>query len=371
MNRRIASTVLLTTLFAMGGSLAAWKYSSIREASAASAKQPEPTESVTVAVAEERSHRQAVTAIGTVRALRSVSLRNELAGTVRHVALRPGEIVEAGSVLVALDVSVEQADLRAQQAQAELAKTSLARLQRLREFNATSEIEVDRARAERDVALAQIARTQAIIERKTIRVPFRARVGIADVHPGQYLNEGTALTTLQSVDDAVHVDFTVPQDVAAGLRKGDTIEIFANDNPSPITASVAALDARVDPATRNTTVRARIEHAEHAPAPGSSVRVSVAVGAPRLAVAIPASALRKGPGGDHVFVLVQDKEGRARVQQRSVQVGAMLGNEVLINEGVAAGEQVAASGSFKLRDAMLVGIADTGPARRSQVAGGS
>lgn len=371
MKRLIASIALLATLLTIGGGLAAWKYSSIREANAATANQPEPVESVTMAVARERAHRPASTAIGTVLALRSVTLRNEVAGTVRHVALRPGEIVEAGSVLVALDTSVEQADLKAQQAQAELAKTSLARLQRLREFNATSEIEVDRARAERDVALAQIARTQAIIERKTIRVPFRARVGIADVHPGQYLNEGTALTTLQSVDDAVHVDFTVTQDVAAELRKGDTIDIFANGSSVPISAKVAALDARVDPGTRNTTVRARIERAANTPAPGSSVRVSVGVGAPSKAVAIPASALRKGPAGDHVFVVAQDKDGKARAQLRPVEVAAMLGDEVLIRQGLSAGEQVAASGSFKLRDAALVGVAGASTAAQSQLAGGS
>ena len=112
-------------------------------------------------------------------------------------------------------------------------------------------MEVDRARAERDVALAQVARTKAIIARKTIRAPFRARVGLADVHPGQYLNEGTQLTTLQGVDDAVHVDFTVAQRVAAGLREGDSVDVFATSDSSPIAATIVALDARVDPATRN------------------------------------------------------------------------------------------------------------------------
>lgn len=374
MHSRIASTVLLTTLVVIGASLATWKYSSIRAANAAAAQHPEPMESVTTAIARPRMYRQAVTAIGTVLAMRSVTLRNELPGTVRRVMLRPGDVVEPGTVLVALDVSIEEADLRAQRAQAALAQTLLERQERLRQFNATSQSEVDRARAERDVAQAQIARTQAIIERKTIRVPFRARVGIADLHPGQYLNEGTVLTTLQSVDDAVHVDFAVPQDVAATLRKGDSVEVFANGNAAPITAKVAALDARVDPATRNTTVRATIEGAVSAPAPGSSVRVSVGVGTPSREVAIPASALRKGPAGDHVFVLAQDKDGKTRAQLRPVQVAAALGDEVLIHDGLTAGEEVAASGSFKLRDAVLVGIenerAAPAPASSRQLAGG-
>lgn len=264
-NRVIKSAVLLTALLGIGGGLAAWKVSSINAANASSAGHPEPTEAVTAAIATERAHRQATSAIGTVLALRSVTLRNEIAGTVRQVNLRPGEIVEAGTVLVALDVSVEQADLKAHEAQLALARATLERLERLREFNATSEIEVDRARAERDVAAAQIARTQAVIARKTIRVPFRARVGIADVHPGQYLNEGTPLTTLQSVDDALHVDFAVPQAVAAALKPGDRIDVYASADATaaPIAAKVAALDARVDPTTRNSTVRARIDVARN------------------------------------------------------------------------------------------------------------
>src|SRR2546426_400583 len=124
-------------------------------------------------------------------------------------------------LLVTLAVSGEEAELQAQPAQADLAETTLARLERLWEARATSQEEVDQARAARDVALAQIARTRAIIARKTIRAPFRARVGLSDVHPGQYLNEGTELTTLQGVAAAVNVDFTAAQAVGAQRRPGE------------------------------------------------------------------------------------------------------------------------------------------------------
>ena len=359
MKRRgwIGSLLLLLWVVGTGVYLAAWKHASIQEADAASANQPEPLESVMAAVAKEREHRPTTTSIGTVLALRSITLRNELPGTVRQATLTPGQIVDAGTVLVALDVSVEEAELKAQQAQAALAQTVLSRTQRLRQRRAASEEEVDRALAERNVALAQIARTKAIIAKKTIRAPFRARVGLADVHAGQYLNEGTELTTLQGVDDAAHVDFAVAQHVASGLRERESVEVFATSDSPPIAAKIIALDARVDPTTRNAMVRARIEDTANAPAPGSSVRVRVPVGPPRAAVAIPVNALRKGPGGDHVFVLASDKEGKTRAYVRQVESGAMLGDEVLIHAGLSAGERVAASGSFKLRDAVLVAIA--------------
>ncbi|MEW6247141.1 MAG: efflux RND transporter periplasmic adaptor subunit [Nitrospirota bacterium] len=362
--RLIRSLLFLFMVVTVGVGLAGWKYKSIHETHAAAENQPEPMESVTVAVAREVEHRPIATSIGTVLALRSITLRNELSGTVREVRFTPGQVVEAGTVLVALDVSVEEADLKAQQAQAALAKTVLARRQNLRKDLATAQEEVDRARADLDVALAQIARTKAIIARKTIRAPFRARVGLADVHPGQYLNEGTHLTTLQGVEDAVHVDFAVPQQVAAALREGDRVDVFVPGDSSPIAAKIIALDARVDPTTRNAMARARIEGVANAPAPGASVRVRVPIGPARKAVAVPVSALRKGPGGDQVFMIALEKDGKTRARVRHVESGAMLGDEVVIHAGLSAGERVAASGSFKLRDGALVAVAkDEGDAR--------
>lgn len=359
MNRRswIGSFLLLVTVVSVGIGLAAWKYTSVQETIAASMNQPEPMESVTVALAREVEHRQMATSIGTILALRSITLRNELPGTVRSVSLTPGQIVDTGMVLVALDVSVEEAELKAQEAQAALARTVLDRRKNLSHDRATTQEEVDRARADLDISLAQIARTKAIIARKTIRAPFHARVGMADLHLGQYLNEGTELTTLQGIDDAVHVDFTVAQQVAAGLREGDSVVVSAAGQSSPISARIVAVDARIDPTTRNAAVRARIEGAANAPSPGASVRVRVPIGSLRKAVAIPASALRKGPGGDQVFVIESDKNGKTRAHVRPVESGAMLGDEVVIHTGLSAGEQVAVSGSFKLREAALVTIA--------------
>jgi membrane fusion protein (multidrug efflux system) len=195
-----------------------------------------------------------------------------------------------------------------------------------------------------------------VIERKTIRAPFRARVGLADLHPGQFLEAGTELTSLQGVDEAAHVDFAVAQQIAADLAPGDTVEIAARADTPAIVARVVAIDARIDPATRNATVRARIDDVADAPSPGSSVRVRVSTGPKHAAVAIPANALRRGPAGDQVFVLETDPEGRTRARARAVQSGAASGDEVLVYSGLNAGEQVATSGSFKLRESVLVAI---------------
>lgn len=356
--KHMGPLVLIVAVVTVGGALALWKNASLAQAAAQAANQAEPIEAVAVAIAQQSEHSRTSTSIGTIVATRSISVRNELPGTVRQVALAPGKIVAAGEVLVALDVSVEQAELQALQAQAHLAETQYARMLRMNQERAASDMEVDTARAERDVALAQVERTRAVIDRKTIRAPFRARVGISDVHPGQYLNEGTLLTTLQGVDDVAYVDFTVAQQVAATLREGNQVEVRAAQDSAAFDAKIVAVDARIDPSTRNATVRAQIANRESTLRPGASVRVQVPTTVPRLAVKIPASAVRKGPSGDTVFVIETNEQGEARARERHVKIEAAQGDAVVIAEGLAPGEQIAAAGSFKLRDAALVAISN-------------
>jgi membrane fusion protein (multidrug efflux system) len=350
----VGSLVLLGALAGTAFALVSWKRDARRADEAAAAAMPEPAEVVTLATARAITHGRTMTAIGTVRALQSVTLRNELEGTVRETHLAPGKEVAEGTLLVALDVAVEQAEIRALEAQATLAEKNLERLRRANEKGAAPSSDVDRAVSERDVIRAQIDRIRAIVERKTLRAPFRARVGLVDLAVGQFLDAGTVLTTLQGLDPSVHVDFPLPQRAAAVLAPGTPVEVIADGDANPRRASVVAVDARVEAATRSAWIRALLEGAAGGPAPGSAVRVRVPIGAPRSVVTVPVSALRRGPEGDHVFLVSEDAQGALRARPRKVSSGEFLGDEVLILEGLSVGDRVAASGSFKLRDGVLV-----------------
>jgi membrane fusion protein, multidrug efflux system len=366
----LGSIVLFAAVGGAGWYLFRHKQAADRAAAAAVLARPEPVEVVAVAQAQTREHQRTTTAIGTIMALRSITVRNQVPGTVVLTNLVPGQIVEQGAVLVKLDVSVEEAELEALEAQSALAEVLLGRMTRARENKAASEMELDRARAEKDVAIANIARTKAIIDRKILLAPFRARIGIADLHVGQYLNAGTELTTLQGVDDTVHVDFSVAQAVAETLRPQDKVDVSTMQGGAPVAATVVAVDARVDAATRNAVVRATMPRTD-ALVPGASVRVRIPVGPPRTVVTVPVSALRRGPSGDHVFVVLNAKDGRARATMKHVTAGPMLGDDVVILTGLAAGESVAASGSFKLREGVLVAAATpAAPSADSRAQGG-
>ncbi len=353
--RWLASLVLI--LAAGGGAylLMRAKGEANAQAAAAAANQPEAAAVVSAAAARSASYARTTTAIGTVRAVRSVMLRNELPGSVREVNLPSGQIVEAGSLLLALDTTVEDAEVAAAQARVRLADTLLERLRRAAQSQGAAEADVDRAKAELEVARADVARLEAVIARKRIHAPFRARIGLNDLQPGQYLDAGAQLALLQGVDDAVHIDFRVSQEVAGRLAPGQSVEVLTADGRSH-SAQVIASEAEIDARTRNATFRARLEGAA-TPAPGGSVRVRAPVEDPQTVTLVSVAALRKGPAGEHVFVLVKGPDGALRAQQRRVSSGAMLGDEVVLLEGVAEGELVASSGSFKLFDGMLAAVA--------------
>jgi membrane fusion protein, multidrug efflux system len=347
-------------LLAVGGSaygLYVWKQGKHAANAAAAAQMPEPAEAVSAAAVATRSYTKTSTAIGTVRALRSITLRNELPGTVRKVTLESGRIVAADELLVELDVEVETAQLSALEAEARLAETMLGRMERALEQQSASAADVDRARAQSDMAIANVKRLQALIEQKRLRAPFPARVGFVDLHIGQYLDPGTQITTLQGIDEAVHIDFEVTQDVATRLAPDVLVDIVASSGTPAVPAKIVAIDARVNTTTRSTSIRAELRGEQPQLQPGSSVRVRMPVAMPREVMTVPVSALRRDPGGSSVFVLEADPTGALRSHIRRVTSGSVLGDVVIIEEGLKAGEQVATAGSFKLREGALVHVA--------------
>ncbi|MFK7741789.1 MAG: efflux RND transporter periplasmic adaptor subunit [Planctomycetota bacterium] len=361
--RLIGSAVLLLTVVGLGVGLYLWKGAQQRAQATAAAQMPEPAEVVEATAYATRPYTKTSTAIGTVRALRSITLRNELPGTVHRVQVETGQTVGEGALLVEFDVAVEEAQLAALKAESQLAETMLGRMERALEQQSASAADVDRARAERDMAAANVLRLQAVLAQKVLRAPFAARVGFVDLHPGQYLDPGTQITTLQGVDDAVHIDFSVTQDVATTLAPGVEIEVVTAPGATPAAAKIVALDARVDQTTRSTYVRAELRGSKPQLQPGASVRVRVPVAATRTVAVVPVNALRRSPAGNSVFVLEKDEDGNMRSHVRRVLSGTMLGDEVVIEDGLQPGDLIATAGSFKLREGALVNIAPAAAAQ--------
>jgi len=355
MLRKIAAwLVVVLAIAGISAGLGVHKLSEIRTASLAAQATPEPSEAVASVRARLGQWSASTRIIGNVVALQKLDVRNEIAGTIAEVGFKSGDPVEKGALLVRFDTRQEEAALAAADADARLAKLTLERREGLRGSAAFNQQELDRAREESAAAQARSANLAVIVDKKRIKAPFRARVGITDWQPGAYLDVGTLIVTLQGIDPDAYVDFTLPQDEAAFVRPGMAVTLSGPAMPDgTATATIIAEDNSADGASRAVRFRAIARGLGETLRPGSFVDVTVAISPPREAVMVPLVALRRSPSGQHLFVL-EEEDGKLRARKRAVEVGPVEGSEIAIEKGAAAGELVASSGSFKLRDGLLV-----------------
>lgn len=325
-----------------------------------------PPEPVNVAEVLERRWQPRVAAVGTVMAFQGTVVSSEADGVVREIRFEAGALVQAGDELVLLDADAESAQLRAAEAAAELAGLQFERAQGLIGRRAISQAELDLADASLKQARAEVDGIRALIAKKTVRAPFTGRLGIRRISIGQYLEKGSPLVSLQSLDP-VYVEFSLPQQRLGELAQGLRVVVSSDAYPEqPFAGAITAVDPEVDHATRNVRVQATLPNPGNRLLPGMFVSVDMILARSETVRFIPATAVLHAPFGDTVFV-VEEGEGEAGadgtqplvLRQQLVRLGARQGDFVAVTEGVRAGEQVVATGAFKLRPGMPVVIDNT------------
>jgi len=344
---------MLAVLIAVVSVIGFVKFQQIQAAIAQSKSfQPPPT-AVTTIVASEVRWETTLRAIGTATSVHGVTVSADLPGIVESISFESGKWIKAGDELVRLDTKQERAQLEAAQAERELARLSLERMQGLREKGVVSQAELDAADAKFKTAEAQMGQIRAAIERKTIRAPFDGILGIRQVNLGQYLAAGDPVVPLQSLDP-IYVVFSVPQQNLGQVGVGTTIDVVIEGSDVETRGRVTAVDSVVDEATRNVKVQATLANPEGRLRPGMFVEAHVADDNAAAVIAVPASAISYAPYGDSVFV-VSDLEGPQGstyrgVRQQFVKLGGARGDQVAVVSGLAPGTEIVTSGVFKLRN---------------------
>ncbi len=374
----IAAGISLVVIGVLAGTKFAQISSLIRFGKAAQAAGP-PPEAVGTAMAKGAAWESLLESVGSVAAGRGVTISNEVPGVVHAIRFDSGAKVRAGQVLVELDASVERAQLASLQARRDLATTSATRTRRLEAGGASTKAQLDTDEAQLKTVSADARALEAEIEKKTIRAPFGGKLGIRSVNLGQYLNPGTAVTVLESLD-ADYIDFTVPQQQLARVPVGTVVRVTlpGTEPPRTLAGKIAAVDPSIDPVTRAVKLRASVEEVKADGAKGSTkgstkgdtdelrpgmfVNVSVVLPERASVVFVPSTAIARAPYGNSVYVVEdkKDEEGHpvigpggkpAKVaRQQFVRIGVTRGDFVAIDEGVTAGQEVVVLGAFKLRN---------------------
>ncbi|WP_434628846.1 efflux RND transporter periplasmic adaptor subunit [Chromobacterium sp. CV08] len=313
----------------------------------ASAPKPGP-QTVSTAVAKQEEWQPQLNSVGTLSAVHGVDVSSEVAGQVRNVAFKSGQDVRAGEVLVQLNADSDLAQLRALQAAAELAATTLKRDRAQLAAQGVSQAQVDADAADLKSKTAQVAQQAALVAKKTIRAPFSGRVGITSVNPGQYLNPGDKIVTLQTIDP-IYVDFSLPQRQIGQVRMGQAVSLKSDAFGAEVfRGRINAISPKIDPATRNVQVEATIANPKRKLLPGMFANTTIDVGSKQRHLTLPQTAITYNPYGSTVFIVKQGKNG-LEAQQSFVTTGDTRGDQVAILSGIKEGQEVVTSGQLKLK----------------------
>ena len=332
----------------------------------ANAPKPSP-QTVTAVKAEMLEWQPQLVSVGTMAPVRGVDLSSEIAGLVRQVRFKSGEDVKAAQVLIELNADSDIAQLHALQAAAQLSATVLARDRAQLAAQAISQAQVDNDAADLKSRKALVAQQAALVEKKTIRAPFSGKLGITGVNPGQYVNPGDKLVTLQTIDP-IYIDFFLPQQQVAGLSVGQKL-MLANDAFPGVAfpGRVTAINPKVDAATRNVQVEATVANARRQLLPGMFANVSLDLGAKKRYLTLPQTAITYNPYGSTVFVLApaegknapKNDHPQLLARQVFVTTGATRGDQVAILKGLSEGQLIVTSGQLKLKNGSPVVVDNT------------
>jgi multidrug efflux system membrane fusion protein len=315
---------------------------------------------VRMATAVEKSVPVEVRAVGRVVSSRSVVIRPQVTGQLMAARFSEGQVVREGALLLEIDrrpfeaaLAEARANLARDQARAVSARADAVRYEGLAAKEYVTRQQAEGARANAGALDATLEADRAAIERAelnlaycSIRSPITGRTGRLLVHPGNLVSAGTQdLVTIEQ-QQPVLASFTLPERYLAALRAagpGAQVAVEPASGGPAALGAVNFIDNAVDQTTGTVLVKATVPNQDQALWPGQAVQVRVKLSDRPKAVVVPSASVAQGQQGDYVWVV---KDGTAQV--RLVTVEEAGDREVVVRQGIAAGEQVVTEGQMKL-----------------------
>lgn len=359
----------LVALFLVIAGIKAWQIMTM--ISAGKKMMPPPT-TVTSVDVKEADWQPMLTAVGSVSPVQGAMISAELAGTVTEINFQSGALVKKGAVLLKLDASPEEAQMRSAAADAELAKNDLDRARGLADRKVISTAEFDAAQSKYAQKKAAVENMQSTIDKKQIRAPFDGTAGIRAVNPGQMVKVGDALVSLQALGQ-VFFDFSLPQQQLAEVKTDLPVKVTTDAVPNrEFDGILTAVNSSIDATTRNVTLQATLDNRDNALRAGMFGRVKVLLPQKNATLFIPATAVSYAPFGNSVFVIEKKTDDKTKqesltLRQQFIRTGETRGDFVAVTDGLKPGETVVSSGVFKLRNGMNV-VVDNKLAPKAEIA---
>ncbi len=309
---------------------------------------PAPGQPVQVIIVGLSSLNNSISATGTIMSNEEVEIRSETQGRVTGLYFKEGQAVQKGKLLIKIDDSELQAQLKKTELSIQLAKDDELRKKKLFEISGISREEYDgsinslaKLQADKELLQVQISKT-------SINAPFSGIIGLRYISEGGYVSSSNLIAVLQQ-SDPVKIEFSVPEKYAIKLKTGATIDFTVEGNIKNFSARIYAIEPKIDPSTRTIKVRAISANANHELIPGAFAKLQITLATLNEAMVLPSEALIPNIKGQSVMIV---KNGKAVLQQ--VIPGIRTENETQITDGINQGDTIIVSGLLTVREGMDV-----------------
>ncbi len=305
---------------------------------------------------------------GRIDAVNSVSLKARVAGFLKDRLFEEGDVVKKGQILFVLErepfeaqVAEAAANLAKAEADAKNAKLNLDRALELRKTGNISQSTVDTREAENSVAKGQVLQAQAALNLAkldlgytNIKAPFTGKIGLSTYSVGEYLPVNTTLASMVSFDPT-YVLFSVSERELlsmqnAGILKQDNdtlaVSLIMGDNSVyRYGGQINFTDVVVDDSTDTVKMRAVFPNPAKQLVAGQFVSVLLEYEAPEEKIVISQAALMSSTTSKYVYVV----DSQNKVVNKPVSVGTEQGKNIVVLDGLEAGDRVIVSGLQKVR----------------------
>ncbi|MGX5818482.1 efflux RND transporter periplasmic adaptor subunit [Chitinophaga lutea] len=287
-----------------------------------------------------------IKASGTLQSNEEVELKPEITGRITQIYFKEGAQVSKGTLLIKLYDGDIRAQLQKLELQRELAKTTLARQEKLLKINGISQQDVDVTANQVSAYGADIEYNRAQLQKTEIRAPFTGTLGLRNVSEGAIVSPSTIMTTLQQLDP-LKIDFATPEKYRNVIKQGDPVYFSVAGDTNRYKGSIYAIDPKIDLATRSVKIRAIVPNSSRRLFPGSFATTEIQLKDNPNAIMIPSQAVI--PGTRFKQVIVADS-GKAKFVV--VETGIRNESNVQITNGLQIGDTVITSGILQLKPGM-------------------
>ena len=304
---------------------------------------------------------ETVSAVGTLEANESVTLRPEIDGVIKHIAFTEGQEIERGAVLVELDDLEVKARLAHAESEFNTARLTYNRMSQCREWDGwicsqlgldsalVSQQRLDEANNNLHMAEASHALQMVRLSKTKILAPFSGYIGFRRISAGDYVKAGQELVGLEDLR-TLKIDFRIPETFLSRLSIGKRVEVVTDAFPEqPFVGSVSAIDPRIDADSRSTRLRARIPNPERKLRPGLFAHVSLILGETQRAFVIPEESVVRRANKTFVYCAVNNT-----AHLTEVQLGQRERGFIQVVDGLEAFDLVVRGGHQRLKDGVSI-----------------